>query len=247
MRELSIVVPALDEAENVGPLVEEVERNVRGEGGLDAELIVVDDGSTDGTSDRLLALAETRPWLRVLRRAKPMGQSAAMSAGIRAARGRYVATLDADLQNDPADLPKMLAALKELDVDFVQGDRSRNRRDSFMRRRASGVGRKTRRLLLGDPIRDTGCSARVLKSDLAKRLPLQYKGMHRFFPAYAQRMGARIAEYPVTHRPRAAGVTKYGVGPLSRGLAGLFDTLAVRWMGTRLRSVEADELGGGKA
>ena len=247
MPELSIVVPALDEAENVGPLVVEVEKGVREAAGLDAELIVVDDGSTDGTSNRLLALAETRPWLRVLRRATPMGQSAAMSAGIHAARGRYVATLDADLQNDPADLPKMLATLKELDVDFVQGDRSRNRRDSFMRRRASGVGRKTRRLLLGDPIRDTGCSARVLKSDLAKRLPLQYKGMHRFFPAYAQRMGARIAEYPVTHRPRAAGVTKYGVGPLSRGLAGLFDTLAVRWMGTRLRSVEADELGGGKA
>lgn len=236
-----MVIPALNEADNVSPLVDEVERTVRG-AGVDAELIVVDDGSTDGTSERLRELAKTRPWLRILRRPTPQGQSAAMYAGIQAARGTYVATLDADLQNDPADLPAMLAMLKEQNVDFVQGDRSRNRRDTFMRRRASAVGRGARRLILNDPIRDTGCSARVLKSDFAKRLPLQYKGMHRFFPAYAQRLGAKVAEFPVTHRPRTAGETKYGVGVLSRGLAGLFDTLAVRWMGRRLRDVSAEEI-----
>ena len=239
--ELSIVVPALNEVDNVGPLVDEVEQNVRG-AGVEAELIVVDDGSTDGTSEKLRELQQNRPWLRVLRRPKPQGQSSAMYAGIQAARGTYVATLDADLQNDPADLPKMLAMLKDKGVDFVQGDRSRDRKDTFMRRRASAVGRGTRRAILSDPIRDTGCSARVLKADVAKRLPLMYKGMHRFFPAYAARLGASVAEFPVTHRPRAAGVTKYGVGPLSRGLAGLFDTLAVRWMGKRLRDVETEEI-----
>ena len=239
--ELSVVVPALNEVDNVGPLVDEIDQNVRGTG-LDAELIVVDDGSTDGIDAKLRELQNGRPWLRVLRREKPQGQSSAMYAGIQASRGAYVATLDADLQNDPADLPKMLQMLKEKGVDFVQGDRSRDRKDTFMRRRASAIGRGTRKAILKDPIRDTGCSARVLKASVAKRLPLMYKGMHRFFPAYAARLGATIAEYPVTHRARTAGVTKYGVGPLSRGLAGLFDTLAVRWMGKRLRDVETREI-----
>jgi glycosyltransferase involved in cell wall biosynthesis len=178
----------------------------------------------------------------VLRREKPQGQSAAMYAGIQAARGAYVATLDADLQNDPADLPGMLAKLKETGADFVQGDRSRNRQDTFLRRRASWVGRTARGTLLGDPVRDTGCSARVLKADFAKKLPLMYKGMHRFFPAYAAILGAKVVEYPVTHRPRTAGETKYGVGVVTRGVGGLHDLFAVRWMARRLRDVSAREL-----
>ena len=239
--ELSVVIPALNEAENVKPLVEEIDRTVRG-AGIEAELIIVDDGSTDGTHERLLELAATRPWLRVLRRDSPQGQSAAMGAGIAAARGAFIATLDADLQNDPADIPAMLEMLKRQGADFVQGDRSRNRSDTWMRRRASWVGRSARNLILRDPVRDTGCSARVLRAEVARRLPLQYKGMHRFFPAYAARLGAKIIEFPVTHRPRAAGHTKYGVGVLSRGLAGLADCFAVRWMGKRLRDVCAEEL-----
>ncbi|MEL7237888.1 MAG: glycosyltransferase family 2 protein [Planctomycetota bacterium] len=239
--ELSIVIPALNEVGNVGPLVEQVETTVRGVG-VDAELVIVDDGSTDGTAEKLAELQDGRSWLRVLRRQLSMGQSSAMAAGIAAAHGEYVATLDADLQNDPAELPKMLAMLKEKGVDFVQGDRSADRQDTFMRRRASGVGRFTRRLILGDPVRDTGCSARVLKASLAKQLPLQFKGMHRFFPAYAARLGATIAEFPVKHRPRTEGETKYGVGVLTRGLAGLFDCFAVRWMGKRLRDTGVVEV-----
>ena len=237
--ELSIVVPALNEVDNVGPLAEQVAAAM---GERPFELIVVDDGSTDGTSERLTDLAATRPWLRVLRRSRAQGQSAAMAAGIAAARGAFVATLDADLQNDPADLPHMLDLLREQNVDFVQGDRSKNRQDTFFRRRASWVGRTARRLVIGDSVRDTGCSARVMRADLAKRLPLQYKGMHRFFPAYSRLLGARIAEYQVRHHPRAAGETKYGVGVLQRGLGGFFDLLVVRWMAKRIRDVRVDEL-----
>lgn len=240
--ELSIVVPALDEAQNVAALVEQVDDAIHAAAGIDAELIVVDDGSIDGTDRALLGLAASRPWLRVLRRSTPQGQSAALAAGIAAARGRFVAMLDADLQNDPADLPVMLAILKEHDADLVQGDRSRNRRDSWLRRRASWVGRAARWLILRDPTRDTGCSARILRIDLARQLPLQYKGMHRFIPACARLLGARIVEHPVGHRPRRVGLTKYGVGILSRGVAGLIDCFAVRWIGKRLRDVSATEL-----
>ena len=234
---LSIVVPALNEQDNVAPLVEQVQAGVR-DAGVDAELIVVDDGSDDATLDRLRELAEDRAWLTVLHRDRPQGQSAAMHAGIAAARGRYVATLDADLQNDPAELPAMLQLLEQRGVDMVQGDRSADRQDTVVRRWGSIVGRKTRLWLLGDPVRDTGCSARVLKTDYARRLPLQYKGMHRFIPCYVATLGGRVDETPVRHRPRAAGTTKYGMGLLSRGPAGLVDCFAVRWMRKRLRNVE---------
>ncbi len=237
--ELSIVVPALDEQDNVGQLVEEVERGVRG-AGVDAELIVIDDGSTDGTRQRLAELAADRPWLRVLHRDRPRGQSAAMYAGIHAARGLHIATLDADLQNDPAELPDMLATLHRTGADMVQGDRSACRRDNVVRKVGSVVGRKARRWALGDPARDTGCSARVMKAPLARQLPLQFKGMHRFFPAYARALGAKVVEVPVVHRPRTAGQTKYGLGVFHRGIAGLFDLLAVRWMSNRLRETAVD-------
>ena len=240
--ELSVVVPALNEVDNVGPLAEQFDAAVRRGAGVAAELIVVDDGSTDGTSEKLKELAATRPWLVALRRDRAMGQSAAMRAGVAAARGAFVGFLDADLQNDPADLPAMLATLKEQNVDLVQGDRSAARQDTAGRRVASVVGRRARNLILKDPVRDTGCSARVMRADLARQLPLQFKGMHRFIPAYAQLVGARVVEMPVTHRPRTAGVTKYGVGVLTRGAAGLRDCLAVRWMAQRYRDPAARDV-----
>jgi glycosyltransferase involved in cell wall biosynthesis len=241
--ELSVVVPALNEQDNVEALVAEIRRAVM-EAGIVTELLIVDDGSSDATLARLGALAEQHAWLKVLHRDKPMGQSAAMFAGLQAASGKYIATLDADLQNDPADLPAMLALLKREGADMVQGDRSRNRRDHVIRRVGSVVGRRTRGLLLGDSIRDTGCSARVVKAEIAKQFPLQFRGIHRFLPAYARLLGAKVVEMPVNHRPRVAGEAKYGMGVFSRAIPGLIDCLAVRWMGRRYRDPAVTHMNG---
>ena len=232
--ELSIVVPALDEQDNVGPLVARIEAEMA-KAGVRAELIVVDDGSRDATLARLKELAASRPWLRVLHRPQPKGQSSALYAGIHAARAPFIATLDADLQNDPADLPAMLKTVRDGAADMAQGRRAR-RRDNLVRKVSSWVGRTARRLILGDTIRDTGCSTRVLRADIARQLPLQFAGLHRFMPVYVRLLGATVVEVPVHHQPRAAGVTKYGI--MNRAIVGLFDCFAVRWMRRRLRSTD---------
>jgi len=232
--QLSIVIPALDEQDNVGPLVEQVDGSVRG-AGIDAELIIVDDGSTDATPSRLAELMAKHPWLVVLRRDKAQGQSAAMYAGIQAAKAPMIATLDADLQNDPADLATMYQRVASGEADLVQGDRSGDRQDTFVRKFGSKIGRLARRWVIKDNVRDTGCSARVMRAAYAKALPMQFKGMHRFIPAYTRLLGGKIVEMPVTHRPRATGESKYGLGLLSRGPAGLMDLLAVSWMIKRHR------------
>jgi glycosyltransferase involved in cell wall biosynthesis len=235
--ELSIVVPALDEQDNVAPLIAQVEQAILS-AGIAAELIVVDDGSTDQTLPRLMELRSTRPWLRVLHRDRPQGQSAAMYAGIQIARGQFVATLDADLQNDPADLPTLLGQIRRGEADMAQGLRAR-RHDSAIRLFSSWVGRTARGLILGDKIHDTGCTTRVLRASLARQILLQFRGMHRFMPAYARILGAKVIEVPVNHRPRAAGVAKYGMW--NRAFVGLIDCFAVRWMSRRYRNPAAPE------
>jgi len=240
---LSIVVPALNEQDNVEPLVQEIKAGIV-DRGVDSELIVVDDGSTDQTLPRLRALQQQHDWLVVLHRDQPRGQSAAMHAGIQHATGLFIATIDADLQNNPAELYDMLQRVQSGDCDMVQGDRSAARKDNIIRRYGSIVGRQARLWIVGDPVRDTGCSARVVKAEIAKQFPLQFKGMHRFMPAYARIVGARIEEMPVKHRPRVAGETKYGFGVLNRGIAGFFDCLAVRWMRKRIRHTAVDIIRG---
>jgi dolichol-phosphate mannosyltransferase len=245
--DLSVVAPAHNEQENVTELVEQVGRACTLIG-RPFEFIVVDDGSTDRTRERILALMPERPWLRCVAMTRTPsgrgnGQSAAFHAGFRAARGRLIAVLDADLQNDPADLPAMLRLLEERGVDMVQGDRSRDRRDNAVRRVGSVVGRLFRRWLLGDMIRDTGCSLRMMKREVALRLPLEFRGMHRFIPATARHLGYSVVEMPVRHRPRSAGTTKYGLGITKRAIPGLIDLLAVRYMRNRRRSVECEEVG----
>ncbi len=249
--ELSVVAPAHNERENVTRLVEEVGAAV-GSMGVLFEFVLVDDGSTDGTGEAAMALMAERPWLRVVKMldtppGKGNGQSAAFHAGFRAARGRFIAVLDADLQNDPADIPAMVALLEKENADFVQGDRSRARADNWMRKRTSGVGRLFRRMILGDTIRDTGCSLRVMKREIGLRLPLEFKGMHRFIPATARHMGYTVVEIPVNHRARAAGETKYGsAGIWQRAIPGLIDCFAVRYMRGRRRPVVGVEVTDGE-
>ena len=258
---MSVVAPAHNEEGNVEGLVSEVESAARalhaampgrfpaGDGStlFGVEFVLVDDGSTDRTRATAQAMRATRPWLRVVAMAQTPpgrgnGQSAAFHAGFRAARGELIAVLDADLQNDPKDLVPMMRLMAERGADMVQGDRSHARRDNWIRRNGSRVGRLFRRLILNDTIRDTGCSLRLMRREIAMRLPLEFRGVHRFIPASARHMGYQVVELPVTHRARHAGETKYGLGIWQRALPGLIDCFAVRWMRQRRRPVTSVEL-----
>ncbi|MBC7834788.1 MAG: glycosyltransferase family 2 protein [Phycisphaerales bacterium] len=243
---ISVVAPAHNEQENIEELVDQVGAALA-RTGLSHEFVIVDDGSTDRTRARIEELMATRPWLRciAMQRTPPgkgNGQSAAFHAGFRAARGAHIATLDADLQNDPGDLPAMLEHMRAAGADMVQGDRSHARRDSLVRRAGSVVGRKVRLWLLGDSIRDTGCSLRVMRREIALGLPLEFKGMHRFIPVTARHLGFKVVEMRVNHRPRTAGETKYGRGITKRAIPGLIDLLAVRYMRGRRRPVGSVEM-----
>ncbi len=239
---LSVVAPAHNEEENLRPLIEEI-GGVLDPLGHHYEIIIVDDGSTDRTPGILHDLASRHARLRVLRMrdtppGKGNGQSAAFHAGFRAARGEWIVTLDADLQNDPGDIPAMLALLEETGAGMVQGDRSRTRCDNLVRKFSSWVGKVFRRMLLGDTITDTGCSLRIMRREIALAIPLQFRGMHRFIPVTAERLGHTVVEMPVNHRPRAAGTTKYGAW--DRAVVGIYDCLAVRWMARRRTPVAYD-------
>lgn len=237
--ELSVIAPAYNEEDNIEPLVREVEA-VFATMQSPGELLIVDDGSTDQTVERCIGLMDGRPWLRLVRLQRNAGQSAAFHAGIRASRGSLIAMLDADLQNDPADIPRLVEALHETGADWVQGHRARrNDRNTLVRRFSSGVGRWFRSAFLGDTIRDTGCSCRVFRREVGLQLPLQYRGMHRFMPIYAHRLGYTVIERDVGHRPRHSGEAKYGMW--NRALPGLRDLFAARWMFSRLRPVEYTE------
>ncbi|MEM7754838.1 MAG: glycosyltransferase family 2 protein [Planctomycetota bacterium] len=246
--EVSVVAPAHNEEGNVVALADEIGDALSG-AGVAFEFVLVDDGSTDRTREVAIEAARSRPWMRVISmRDTPTGsgngQSAAFHAGFRACRGAWVASLDADLQNDPADLPRLLVERDRTGADFVQGDRSAARRegDAWIRQVTSVIGRKFRKWILGDSIRDTGCSLRVMRREIALKLPLEFKGMHRFIPVTARRLGYTVVELPVNHRTRHAGETKYGAGISKRAIPGLMDALAARWMFKRRRGVLASDL-----
>jgi glycosyltransferase involved in cell wall biosynthesis len=229
---LSIVIPLFNEAENLEPLAAELEAALDGLG-FGYEVLFVDDGSRDDSPEVLARLAAADPRLRILRQPDNLGQSAAFAAGFRHARGELIATLDADLQNDPADLPRMLAELDGCDV--VCGVRT-DRHDSWVRRVSSRIANGVRNRLTGESITDVGCSLRVMRARYARRLQM-FDGMHRFLPTLLRLEGARIREVPVRHRPRLRGVSKYGIhNRLWRALADLF---AVRWMQRRRIDREA--------
>jgi dolichol-phosphate mannosyltransferase len=224
--EVSIVVPAHDEAESLEILAGEIRGALDG-AGLDYEVIFVDDGSRDATPEVLRGLAAADRRVRVVRQRRRAGQSAALDAGFRRARGELVVTLDADLQNDPADIPRLLAALPGHDL--VCGVRAR-RRDDWLRRVSSRIAGAVRNRMTGDRLADAGCSLRVYRAEILRRVPM-YDGMHRFLPILLRLAGARVEEVPVSHRPRLHGSTKYGVG--NRLWRGLADLAAVCWMQSR--------------
>ncbi|HUK63120.1 MAG TPA: glycosyltransferase family 2 protein, partial [Dongiaceae bacterium] len=225
--EISAVVPAYNEVESLPPLFAELRAALEATGRT-WELIVVDDGSTDGTREALDAEAVRDPRVRAVVLERNAGQSAALAAGLSCVRGEIVVTLDADLQNDPADLPRLLAALENADV--VSGVRA-HRQDSWVRLVSSRIANAVRRGVLKDPVTDIGCSFKVYRREVLEGLPM-FVGVHRFLPALCVFRGARFAEVQLHHRARAHGVSKYGVG--NRLWRGLADLVGVQWLKSRL-------------
>jgi dolichol-phosphate mannosyltransferase len=236
---LSVVAPAHNEQDNLARLVDEITAALDPLG-ISYEIVIVDDGSIDHTPRILTDLLRRHPHLRALRMlstppGRGNGQSAAFHAGFRAARGEIIAVLDADCQNDPSDIRAMLEKMHQTGAHLVQGDRSHARADTVVRKFSSWVGRFFRRVLLGDTIRDTGCSLRIMRREVALAIPLEFRGMHRFIPVTARHMNFTVVEMPVNHRPRTAGKAKYGIW--NRAIPGLIDCFAVRWMYRRRRPV----------
>ncbi len=227
--QISAVVPAYNEVESLPPLFAELRAALEATGRT-WELIVVDDGSADGTRELVLAEAARDPRVRALVLERNAGQIAALAAGLVRARGGIVVTLDADLQNDPADLPRLLAALEHADV--VSGVRTK-RQDSWVRLVSSRIANAVRRGVLKDPVTDIGCSFKAYRREVLEGLPM-FVGVHRFLPALCVFRGARFAEVPLTHRARAHGVSKYGVG--NRLWRGMADLVGVQWLKSRLVS-----------
>jgi glycosyltransferase involved in cell wall biosynthesis len=224
--EISIVIPVYNEEENLPILAAEIHGAMRPLG-RPYEVIYVDDGSTDGSPGVLLELAREDPATRVVRQRRNAGQTAALDAGFRFARGGIVVTLDADLQNDPADIPRLLAAMEGYDV--VSGVRAR-RRDTWVRKASSRIANRVRNRLTHDDVTDVGCTLRACRAEFLRGIPV-FTGMHRFLPTLLAMAGARKTEIPVNHRPRLHGQPKYNISNrLWRALADLF---AVRWMQKR--------------
>jgi glycosyltransferase involved in cell wall biosynthesis len=232
-----VILPAYNEAECIRGTIEELFGVLEQLDGLDYEVLAVDDGSTDSTPTILAEVRRARPRLRVLTLTPNSGQSAAFGAGFRHARGRAVVLMDADGQNDPADIPRLLATLH--DHEGCCGIRAK-RRDSWAKRFGGRLANNVRSRFLRDGIIDTGCSLKAIRGELVRDLPMHFKGMHRFIPALLQLLHrARFAQIPVNHRPRAAGKSKYtNFGRLRVTIA---DLRAVRWMQKRHRSFEVRE------
>ena len=209
---LSIVVPLYNERDNVVPLIEATRQALEGE---QWEMLLVDDGSTDGSGDEIRRIARNDVRIRLIRLARNYGQTTALQAGFDEARGQVVVSMDGDLQNDPADIPQLVTTLEQGDYDLVAGYRIR-RRDAPHRRLPSAVANKLVKLFTGVSIRDTGCTLRAYRRELLDGLYL-YSDMHRFLPAVAGvTRGARITEIPVRHHARQRGLSKYGISRAPR-------------------------------
>jgi glycosyltransferase involved in cell wall biosynthesis len=215
---VSVIVPVFNEEENISILQSELRKAL---GELNHEIVFVDDGSTDHTSERI----EAAPNIRVIRFEKNSGQSAAIYAGLKAARGARLVLIDGDLQNDPLDIPRLLAKITR-GADLVCGYRAQ-RRDALVKRLTSWIANAIRSRFTKDGVRDTGCTLKAMRRECVGAL-VPFKGMHRFIPALIKGAGYRVVEIPVNHRPRRFGQSKYGLG--NRALRATIDMFGVRWL-----------------
>jgi dolichol-phosphate mannosyltransferase len=232
--DISIVIPVYNEEENLPILVPHIAK-VLGALGKSYEMILVDDGSLDKSREMIKKMGSTDPRIHLLGFKYNCGETAAGAAGLKEARGNVVITIDADLQNDPDDIPKMLECLKEYDM--VTGWRQK-REDSWVKRITSKIANRIRNRLSGEEIRDSGCTYRAYKRECLQNLKL-YKGMHRFMPTLVKMEGYRVVEIPIAHHPRRFGVSKYTTW--NRMWRALVDLLAVRWMKSRNIRYEIEE------
>jgi dolichol-phosphate mannosyltransferase len=224
--EISVVIPVCNEVDNVEPLAREI---VAALSGREFEIIFVDDGSTDDTAAAVRALRKDIPQVRLLKHSFRSGQSAAVCSGVRHARADWIATLDGDGQNDPADIPKLYEARQS--AELVMGNRVQ-RRDTWLRHAQSRVANGVRGRLLGDGTPDTGCGIKVMRREVFMDLP-RFDHMHRFLPALFLRAGARVVSVPVAHRPRERGASKYGL--FDRLWVGIVDIFGVMWLRRRAK------------
>ena len=233
----SLVVPIFDEEANVAALLAGVGEVLAPHGPF--ECLAVGDGSRDQSLARMRAWKAEHGagWLRIVRLARNAGQSAAVMAGVQAARAPIVATIDGDMQNDPRDLPAMLAIVEAGEADAVVGVR-RKRQDTFTRRLSSRIGNGVRNWLTGDRVTDAACGIKVIRREFFARAP-QFVGMHRFMATLVRYQGGKVVERDVHHRPRAAGTAKYGIG--NRIWRGLRDCFAMRWLRTRVLTHRVQE------
>jgi dolichol-phosphate mannosyltransferase len=236
--DLSVVIPVKNEAGNIAPLVAEIAAALASglEGRVGYEIVYVDDGSDDATGAEIRRLQASLPQLRLVHHAKSCGQSAAIRSGVKAARGRWIATLDGDGQNDPADIPTLWRLAQGMANEssampplLIAGHRAR-RRDSWSKRQASRIANAVRRRLLHDDTPDTGCGLKLFPRALFLDLPY-FDHMHRFLPALVLREGGIVHSVPVNHRPRQRGTSKYGV--FDRLLVGIADLAGVMWLRRR--------------
>ncbi len=218
---VSVIVPLFNEEENMSILQSELRAALAG---VDHEIIFVDDGSIDRTAERI----EKAPNVRVIRFAKNAGQSAAIYAGLQAARGAIAVVIDGDLQNDPADISRLLAEISR-GADLACGYRAR-RKDTLVKRLTSRIANAVRSRFTKDGVRDTGCTLKAMRRECVSAL-LPFKGMHRFIPALIKAAGYRLVEIPVAHRPRRFGQSKYGLA--NRALRATIDMFGVRWLLSR--------------
>ena len=228
INQLSVVVPVRNEQSNVASLIGEIDAALKH---VTHEIIYVDDGSTDDTFSQLKALQTQFSQLKIVRHAHSCGQSTAVRTGVKAAQYAWVATLDGDGQNDPADIPKLMAAVTD-GIDLVGGNRRASRRDTWIKRISSVIANTVRSKMLCDDTPDTGCGLKLFKREAFLDLPY-FDHMHRFLPALMKRRGGKILSVPVAHRNREHGKSNYGT--IDRLLVGIVDLFGVAWLQRRAK------------